>query len=515
MRANVVIFLFIWLFFLICIVDSAEAQLQPANSVPGEYLVKFKSRIASTSFKASRAFSTRVTVKKQFEDSELVHVIVDSEIARKTLYENPDIEFIEPNFILSLHPVAVGAEALPVPDAENYNQSRGGTQVPESWAIQRASGEGTKAIVAVIDTGLDKMHPVFKESGAIWENKAEINGLPGKDDDNNGYVDDKHGWDFTSNRPDYADDNGHGTHVAGIVLGVGLNIFSSPIGESKIKIMALKFIDSSGSGTASSAVSAIHYAVRNGAKVINSSWAGPSYSRALEEAYIYAYHRGVVIVSAAGNSNSNNDVAAVYPASFATPNNISVLATSDDDVKAWFSNYGVAKVSVAAPGEAILSAVPNKLNPTAGSFQYMSGSSMAAPFVAGLAALIFRESPQLTAFQVKKIILESVDVVPALVDKAQAGGRVNAYNAIVLAVSAGEEHPYKPGYEISPTNNGAALFEQPNAGCGLVKNAGAGGEHNKSARLLLLLLPFFIAYRLRSSRYAVRAEPLTNLVNSQ
>lgn len=478
--------------------------MQPANSVPGEYLVKFKSRIASTTFKASRAFSTRVTVKKQFADSELVHVIVDSETARKALYDNPDIEFIEPNFLLSLDPVAVGDTVLTVPDAENYIQSRARTQVPESWAIQRASNEGAKAIVAIIDTGLDKMHPVFKESGAIWENKAELNGLPGKDDDNNGYVDDKYGWDFTTNQPDYTDDHSHGTHVAGIVLGVGLNIFSVPLGESKIKIMALKFIDLSGSGTVSSAVSAIYYAVRNGAKVINNSWAGPSYSRALEEAYIYAYSRGVVIVSAAGNSNSNNDVVAVFPADFATPNNISVLATSDNDEKAWFSNYGVAKVSVAAPGEAILSAVPNKLDPTAGSFQYLSGTSMAAPFVAGLAALISRESPQLTAFQIKEIIFQSVDVVPGLADKAQAGGRVNAYNAIVLAIAARDEHPYRPAYEISPMN-GPALFELPNAGCGLVKNAGGGDEHNKSARLLLLLLPFFIAYRLRSLRYAVRS----------
>lgn len=394
----------------------------------------------------------------QFAESEMLHVKVESESARQALFSRTDLEFIEPNYLLSIDPV---------------------------------------------DTGLDRTHPVFKDSGSIWENQTEINGIPGKDDDRNGFVDDFYGWNFATNSPDITDEQSHGTHVAGIVLGIGQNIFALPVQESKIRIMALKFIDSSCFGSASGAISAIYYAVKKNAKVINNSWGGTSYSRALDEAYVYAYKHGVVIVSAAGNSNANNDEVPFYPANFESPNNISVMATSDNDNKAWFSNYGFARVSIAAPGVAIWSAVPD-LQKSAGSFETKSGTSMAAPFVAGLAALISRESPQLTAYQIKKIIMDSVDIVPALNDKVQAGGRVNALNAIVLAQTQLGSLPYRPSYELLPADPQANFSLPTNAGCGTLKTVTRAKSQDRNAKLLLLLLPMVIAFSLRFTNWSLR-----------
>ncbi len=490
------------------------AQVAGPQAVAGEYIVKFKkSSGVGGGLKVVGKLGSSISVKTVFAGSSMMHVKVSSEAAKNALLSNPEVDFVEPNYILSVNPTEMsGLGSAPSP-TDDYAQSGAATQVKDSWTIQKPYNQGSKVTVAVIDTGLDVSHQVFADSGAIWDNAAEVSGLPGVDDDSNGYIDDKHGWNFAANSSNINDDNDHGTHCAGIVLGVGQDVEAMPVRESKVKIMPLKFLDANGAGSTSSAVSAILYAVRNGAKVISNSWGGSSYSQSLHEAYTYAYNNGVVIVSAAGNSNSDNDNVSMYPANLDTPNNISVAATDDSDNRASFSNYGATKVAVAAPGVRILSTVPSNgvsCYPP-GCFMMMSGTSMATPFVSGMAALIYREAPQLSAYQVKSLIMGSIDSIGGLSGKVSTAGRVNVFKAITNAISATSTAAWTPSYSPdykasrSPASEEGAASP---AGCGLVKafiDSGAGGGGGAAGNaadiflvLTVLFLPLIVAVNLRS-----------------
>ncbi len=172
------------------------------------------------------------------------------------------------------------------------------------------------------------------------------------DDDGNGYVDDIRGWNFVSNNNNPMDDNGHGTHVAGTIGAVGNNGIGIAGIAWSVKIMALKFLDATGSGNLSDAVSAIDYARVNGAKIINASWGGGGFSTALQAAIQRFQNVGGIFVAAAGNESSNNASVANFPANHSGV--VSVAASTSADTLANFSNYG-ANVSIAAPGQGILS----------------------------------------------------------------------------------------------------------------------------------------------------------------
>lgn len=504
-----------------------QAQMNGPQAISGEYIVKFKSKTSvSSGLRSVNKMGAAVSVKAVFTGSQMMHLKVDSESARDALYANPDIEFVEPNYILSVKPVEIGVLGSPPQPGDGYSQSNSNAQVNESWNIQKPYNQGTKTIVAVIDTGLDTDHLLFKDSGSIWENSAEKNGIAGVDDDANGYIDDINGWSFVSSSNNMFDDNNHGTHVAGIILGVGQDVFADPVRESKVRIMPLKFLDSTGAGSTSGAVSAIYYAVDNGAKVINNSWGGSTYSQSLHEAYTYAYNHGVVIASAAGNSSTDNDINPMYPSNLDSPNNISVLAATDSDTKASFSNYGATTVNVAAPGVAILSSVPGTGCLAPGCFQMMSGTSMATPFVAGLAALVVREAPQLSAYQIRNIIIGSVDSFSSFSGKLTTSGRVNAYKATLDAqAQAGASFwapDYTPDYKSSRSTASEPSGSGTNpAGCGLVKaiidNSGgdAGGGASTGALAIILsvfLLPLVVAMNLRTkSLKAIFASQIINI----
>lgn len=501
------------------------AQVNGEQAVAGEYIVKFKKKSGvGAGLKVVNKLGASVAVKAVFAGSGMMHLKVDSEAAKNSLYSNPDVEFIEPNYILSVNPTEQSGLGSPPEPTDSYIQSGADlrARVTESWNIQKPYDQGSKVIVAVIDTGLDTNHLLFKDSGALWENTAEKNGSPGVDDDSNGYVDDVYGWNFNKNTANVHDDNDHGTHVAGIVLGVGQDVVAAPVRESKVKIMALKFLDANGSGSTSAAVNAIYYAVQSGAKVINNSWGGSAYSQSLHEAYTYAHNNGVVIASAAGNSNSNNDNVSMYPANLDTPNNISVAASEDsNDNKASFSNYGVSRVDVAAPGVRILSAVPGSGCIAPGCFQMMSGTSMAAPFVAGMAALILREAPQLSSYQVKGIVLASIDNVNSLGNKVATGGRVNVYKAITSAIAAASTPNWNPSYSPDFKSSRSIASEADGAaspaGCGLVKafvesgGAGGGGLGGQIVDLFLVLsmvlMPLVLALSLRGKAAPQQLSP--------
>lgn len=480
--ARTTIFTVSWMFAL-----SVWAQ---AEVVPGEYIVKFKA--SSGASVAQTKLSGKASLKSSFPGMGMYHVNMKGENEKANfdaLQADPEVEYIEPNFVQRKSEVesnerveamsydevvAAGASTNPTV----YSQSSADTGIETAWQqVLSLSSYNQKVVVAVIDTGLDRYHDVFKPvasggTGALWINQAEASGQPGVDDDQNGYVDDVNGWNFISNTNNFVDDDNHGTHVAGIVVGAGQNIFARPLSESKIQVMPLKFLGGTGSGSTSNAIRAIYYAVNNGARVINNSWGGPSYSRALHDAITYAYDNKVLVLSAAGNLGSNNDSTPMYPSSYDVPSNLSVASTSSYDDLSSFSNYGASSVNLGSPGEWIESTIPG--NKT----MKMSGTSMATPFVAGVAALAFREAPGLSGYQMKNLIIGSSTAVNHLYGKVSSGARVDAATLIAASktmVSTMSSQPaYKPSYQAdrSVASEGAGGAA---GGCGLVKTVTQSG----------------------------------------
>jgi subtilisin family serine protease len=285
-------------------------------------------------------------------------------------------------------------------------------------------------LVAVIDTGIDSEHPDLKDN--IYTNPGEIAG-DGKDNDENGFVDDIHGWNFAAKSNNSVDDNGHGTHCAGTIGGVGNNGVGVAGVNWEVTLLPLKFLSASGSGTLKDAVEAINYARMMKVKVMSNSWGGGAFSETLLKAIEDARDAGILFVAAAGNDSANNDANPTYPASYDVLNVIAVAATDNRDMLAKFSNFGSRSVHVAAPGAGIYSTYKN------GTYKTLSGTSMAAPHVAGLSALLLSTHPEWNFSEIKNRIIKSCDVIPTLGGKVVSMGRINALNAL-----QGIESPGKP-----------------------------------------------------------------------
>lgn len=280
----------------------------------------------------------------------------------------------------------------------------------KAWALTTGA---SAIVVAVIDTGIDYLHEDLRDN--IWRNEREIpnNGL---DDDGNGFVDDAFGYDFVSRDSDPFDDNNHGTHVAGIVGARGNNGLGIAGVCWQVSLMPVKTLDEDGNGTVADAIAGIHYAVRNGARIINASWALGEKSRALEEAAQFAADSGVLFVAAAGNSRTD---APTYPAAFDSV--LAVAASDERDNRAPFSNFGPA-VDLAAPGMNIFSTLPENR------YGLESGTSMAAPHASGVAALVLARFPFYNRQELFDILVNSVD--PVLFDQPVGSGRLNASLAV-------------------------------------------------------------------------------------
>ena len=309
------------------------------------------------------------------------------------------------------------------------------TNYASQWALENSNdtdidasqawsyGTSSSVVVAVIDTGIDYNHVDLASN--IWTNTREIAGNGVVDDDRNGYADDVRGWNFVSDNNNPMDDNGHGTHVAGTIGAVGNNgIGVSGIAWS-VKVMALKFMDSTGAGMLSDAVAAIDYARVNGAKVINASWGGGGFSSALQTAITRFQNAGGIFVAAAGNESSNNATTASYPANYSGV--ISVAASTSSNTLASFSNYGT-NVDIAAPGQNILSTIPGNR------YASYSGTSMASPHVAGALALLWGQAPSLTATQLVSVVMNNTDAV--LTNRTQYG-RLNVGKAATALAGTG------------------------------------------------------------------------------
>ncbi len=354
---------------------------------------------------------------------------------------NPNVLYAEPDYKISLSPgeqpvkvsvfgenVGISASRTPNdPDfpllwglkntgqAPFYGKSDSDIKAIEAWGVTTGS---TGIVIAVIDTGVEYTHPDLAAN--IWKNPGEIpnNGI---DDDRNGYIDDVNGWNFVSKNNKPMDDNGHGTHCAGTIAAVGNNNIGITGVCWNAKIMPLKFLSSSGNGYVSDAIAAILYANRMGASVISNSWGGSQYTQALKDTIDAS---SAVVVCASGNSGVNTDSSPQYPSAYTSSNIIAVAATDYKDNLAGFSNYGVSSVDVGAPGVTIRSTYKNN------QYQYLSGTSMATPYVSGVAALLKTENPGMSNLQIKSRILGTVDQVSSLSGKVSSGGRLNAVRAI-------------------------------------------------------------------------------------
>jgi len=323
----------------------------------------------------------------------------------------------------------------------NTGQSGGAVDAdidaPEAWQVSTGSRD---IIVGVVDTGIDYNHPDLAAN--MWVNPGEIAGN-GIDDDGNGFVDDVHGYDFANNDGDPFDDEGHGTHVAGTIGGVGNNGLGVAGVSWEVSLMGLKFLDANGSGSTSDAVQAINYAtmMRNqyaqNVRITNNSWGGGGSSNAMRQAIEAGSEADILFVAAAGNDGMDNDSNPQYPASYANDAVISVAATNRNDSLAGFSNYGATSVDLAAPGVGIVSTVPD------GGYSSFSGTSMATPHVAGAAALALAVDPTLTVSQLRTGLLGTVDAVEGLSGKTVTGGRLNV-GRLVESLSSEPTIPLPP-----------------------------------------------------------------------
>jgi subtilisin family serine protease len=333
---------------------------------------------------------------------------------RAALRRARSVRYVEPDFVL---------HASRSPDDPLYFRqyalapaATGDIAAPQAWDVSTSCAK-----VATLDSGLQYSHPDLAPN--VWHNPHEIKDN-GKDDDHNGYVDDYYGVDVHKGSGSGGDDDGHGTHVAGIIGGRGNNGVGVAGTCWSTSIMSVRFMDSHGRGSTSDAVAGLQYAVHQGAKIVNCSFGSSSKSSALQDAVEYAKENDVLLVVAAGNDGESLESHPEYPASYTDANIIAVAATTATDALADFSDYGSKSVDLAAPGEGIYSTYPTS------SYRYLDGTSMAAPFVTGAAAMLRAKDPSLTYAQLRSTLLASVDQLPSLQGRTATGGRLDLDRAI-------------------------------------------------------------------------------------
>lgn len=338
-------------------------------------------------------------------------------------------EYVEPDLPLQLtrFPNDQGLRTGQAWGLQNTGQRLGladaDIDAPEAWDI-RTSAESV--IVAVIDSGIRYTHEDLV--GNLWHNPDEIPDN-GRDDDQNGLIDDEFGFNAVRHSGDPWDDDGHGTSVSGVIGAEGNNRLGIAGVAWNVQIMALKFLEQDGQGLTSDAISCIDYALAHGANVINASWGGNGRSRSLERAIRRALAQDVLFVTAAGNDGADIDQAPDYPASYSLSNIITVGSTTRFDRASSASNFGTRSVDLFAPGSQIYTCSAASDH----SYGFASGTSLAAPFVTGALALMIASDPQLSGFELTEQLLSTVDPLPTLRGLSQSGGRLNLASALELA----------------------------------------------------------------------------------
>ena len=403
-----------------------------------EVLVKFKSGVSD---EAIEAITQRLhdRVEDRIENADGVEAIDDLDNADVASIvadysKLPEVEYAEPNYEINLDASEEGPLVPVLPHdpqfedqwaLSNSGQKGGkkGADISATLAWAKTTGS-ENIVVAVLDTGVDYNHEDL--SANMW---TRPDSLEPYHDNELGTIDDVSGFNAIDAGSDPMDDNGHGTHCAGIIGAEGENDLGIAGVNWKVQIMPLKFMNAGGSGTTKDAIEAINYAIERkkagvNVRIISASWGSTQRSRALEAVIRKAYENDILFVAAAGNASTDNDRTPHFPSSYNVPNVISVAALDRHDQLAAFSNFGVKSVAIAAPGVDILSTwLGNQ-------YEEKSGTSMATPVVSGVAALVLAEHPRMSVDDLRKKLLASTDPIVALKGKTATGGRINASKAL-------------------------------------------------------------------------------------
>lgn len=315
-----------------------------------------------------------------------------------------------------------------VPTAGNWGIAS--SQTFDAWRLTQGSHD---IVVAVIDTGIDVHHPDLKAN--LWMNEGET-GLDdqgrskssnGIDDDQNGFIDDVHGWNFVDEDSKLTDNHGHGTHIAGIIGATG---HSAIMGIApNVKIMTLKYYDPyvGEQNPLANTIKSIHYAIQMGADIINYSGGGLSPNSSELAALKEAHRHGILVVAAAGNEKSNSDIQPYYPADYELDNIMSVTAINRTKRILPSSNWGARTVDIAAPGDKILSTLPGN------AYGEMTGTSQATAFVTGVAVLLMAARPDLASpIEIIEHIMNTGEAKSDFVGKVKSRSALNSYRSIAM-----------------------------------------------------------------------------------
>ncbi|MBU1327314.1 S8 family serine peptidase, partial [Patescibacteria group bacterium] len=420
-------------------VQKSQQTKKEKDYIEGEVLVKYKKNKINlnTSFGRKKAlhlnYSKSLESKTELKTTNVALLkvkdgkTVEEKIAE--LQNDPNIEYAEPNY--KRYPATINTNDTYKGNLwglDNTGQNVNGVSgtndadmdIPEAWVISETA-TSSPVIVAIIDSGVDYNHPDLIAN--MWD------GTNCKDKEGSIIIGGcNHGYDYEDGDITPLPTGGyHGTHIAGTIAATGDNNKGIIGVAPDAKIMALKF----GLDIATE-VQAIDFAIQNGAKVINASFTGASFSQSEYDAINRFKTAGGIFVAAAGNDGANNDAGThLYPADYTLDNIISVTATDQNDNLAYFSNYGVTSVDIGAPGVNIYSTIG-----AGEQYVHWNGTSMASPHVAGLVALLEGYNSDLIFSQVKNIILSTGDEKASLSGKTVSGKRANAYKALQGAGTA-------------------------------------------------------------------------------
>lgn len=456
---NIYLSLFLCLIFLF----TNFALAEEGNS-ENKYFVKYNS-ILSPIHNHIISQEIGVQAEELFSPINVQFVSSDGEVDKELILELIEaglVHYFEPNQKTFIRQVPNDIDLHKQWGLINYGQN-GGTvgvdiNILNAWNITTGSED---VVIAVVDSGVMTSHHDLRNN--IWVNPFET--LDGTDTDGNGIIDDIHGFNGIDSSGNVLDNwTSHGTHVAGII-GAQANNFWGMAGISwRSKIMPIKIFGDGGQGNLDWSIRGLLYVIHMldrgiNIKVVNNSWGSYTYSFVLKNVLDEIAKRDVVIVSAAGNESIDNDDIPSYPANYNIPSGLSVAAIERRGNITNFSNYGVNTVDVAAPGQSIYSSI--RYNPLLldHRFNYFHGTSMATPFVSGIAALLFSDDPDLSANEVKDIIFKSTVKLPTLKGLIKSEGMVDAYRALTRDYSSptppgsGSDPDPEPDPTPSPTPN--------------------------------------------------------------
>ena len=436
-------------YLVVIIIVLIHAATGSANALyrEGELLLRLKEVDLKETHEKKVEFlsSMNVEVKKIFDFNKtyLIQIPKNETVmqALKRLRNTESVQIVEPNYIRS-------AKFLPNDPLFDQQYAHQIIQSQQAWDVTTGGGS---ILIGISDSGIDNLHHDLSDN--LWKNLNEdwSYGSPrhnGIDDDVDGYVDNYYGINTVDGNGDTMDIFGHGTHVAGIIGAIGNNGIGVAGLNHKVSMMALKFLNDDGDGTIADEIETIEYARKKNVRIMNMSFGGYDYSE-IEKLAIESSN-DILFVAAAGNETTNNDNSPLYPASYHLPNIISVAATDKNDNLAFFSNFGIRNVHIAAPGVNILSTFPGD------SYKSFSGTSMSAPIVTGVAGLILAGNSRLNPIQVKERILRTSDQVQGLQDKILTGGRINAYKSLIAVI--GGPHIYRVYPDKGPIGSQIAIY---------------------------------------------------------